>query len=211
MQREHLIYSIYTIFFLLLVGAIIATPLLALSDGSDASYKVFSYTCHQMLSRSLCIFNNNSNYWISDCTPSGAYVGGVLDRTETKVKSDGAVGYKMPVCARDFGLYLSMLFAALIYPIVRKLDETELYPAIFLVLAIAPLAIDGGLQLLTEIDQPLLGHNLVPFEYESTNAMRLVTGALAGFAASFYAIPVLINIFGESVPIARKKEKTRSR
>jgi len=36
----------------------------------------------------------------------------------------------------------------------------------------------------------------LPFVYESTNAMRLFTGFLAGFAASLYAIPILMNMFG---------------
>jgi len=208
MQREPIIYLIYTVFFLGLTLAIIAVPLSAFSGGGKEGYDAFAYTCHQKLSRSLCIFNNLSSWWISDCTaPNGAYVASASDRTGTRAVINGVTGYKMPVCARDVGLYVSMLFAALVYPLVRDIKEKSMYPGIILVLAIAPLAIDGSLQLFSEIDTPLFGHSILPFEYESSNAMRLVTGVLAGFAATFYALPILMNMFGDGEAAARHAEK----
>lgn len=196
MEREQWIYSAYVVVFAILMALILVTPLLAFSGNADALYSAFAYTCHQKLSRSLCLFNNASNWWISECTPSGTYVGDISDRTGTRAVVDGVTGYKMPVCARDFGLYAAMLFGALVYPLVRELKEKRVYPVVWLIVAIAPLALDGGLQLLAEIDKAVLGYNILPFEYESTNAMRLLTGAIAGFAASFYAIALLMNMFG---------------
>lgn len=196
MRTEDIVYAGYVAIFAVLVALILVTPVLAFSGNADALYNGFAYSCHQKLSRSLCVFNDAGSYRIADCAPSGiAYVPYSSDRIVTKVAVDGVTGYKMPVCARDFGIYGAMLLAALLYPVMRDIGNRKVFPAIWLVLALAPLAIDGGLQLLSEIDQPAFGHNILPFEYESSNAMRLLTGGIAGFAASFYAIPLLINLF----------------
>ncbi|MCI0503873.1 DUF2085 domain-containing protein [Candidatus Micrarchaeota archaeon] len=196
MDRTHAAYATYMLVFLLLCGSALIVPFLAFSQDMGWAYGAFGPTCHQKLSRSLCVWGGDAGYWIADCTAQGAgYVSDYLDRKEVRVEGDGSAGYKMPICARDFGIYAAMLLAGAAYPFVRRLDSRTMYPAIYLLLAMVPIALDGGLQLATEIDKPLLGSDLIPFEYESTNAMRLLSGAIAGFAASFYAIPVLVNIF----------------
>ncbi len=205
MERERLAYAGYIVFFVILVGAVFAVPMLAFTSDMDAAYKAFSYTCHQKLSRSLCLFGGASGYWIADCTPQeGEFIPGASDRTAVKVVADSVTGYKMPVCSRDVGLYVAMLLGGLVYPFVRRLDDGAMYPAVFLVLAIVPLGIDGSLQLVSEL-------GLLPFIYESTNLIRLATGAIAGFAAAFYAIPVLANLVspagaGPAAPAKRKNQ-----
>jgi uncharacterized membrane protein len=109
------------------------------------------------------------------------------------VKSGDAIGYKMPVCSRDFGLYAALLMGALVYPIVRELKDRRVPPPVFFLLALVPIALDGGLQLGTIL---LSSMGTIDFVYESTNVLRLITGVIAGFAASFYAIPLLMNMFG---------------
>ena len=49
-----------------------------------------------------------------------------------------------------------------------------------------PIGIDGGLQFISDL-------GVVPLAYESTNMLRLLTGAIAGIVASFYAIPLIMN------------------
>jgi uncharacterized membrane protein len=41
-----------------------------------------------------------------------------------------------------------------------------------------------------------LGISILGFPYESTNFLRLLTGGVAGFVASFYVIPILNRMFG---------------
>lgn len=191
MEKEHFIYVIYMVFFIILVGLVLATPLLAFSRNVDSLYGAFSYTCHQKLSRSLCVFNDDQSYWIADCIPqTGKYLADPADKTTIRVESNGKVGYKMPVCSRDIGLYAAMLFGGAIYPILRELKDRDIYPAVYLIIAIIPLGLDGGLQLISDT-------SLFPLSYESTNFVRLLTGAIAGLVSSFYAIPVLINMFCE--------------
>ncbi|VVC04107.1 Uncharacterised protein [Candidatus Bilamarchaeum dharawalense] len=189
MKSEYIIYIAYVVFFLLLVGAAIYVPILAFNEDATGGYVAFSYTCHQKISRSLCIFNTDNSLWIGDCTlQNGTFIDSRQDRTTTRVETGSTIGYKIPICARDLGIYTAMLLAALVYPFVRKIDDTHVYPAIFLIIAIVPLGLDGTVQLLSEL-------GILPFIYESTNMTRLLTGLLAGFAATFYAIPILMNMF----------------
>ncbi len=189
MQREYLIYLLYTFFFLALVAGFFVTPYLAFKEDMSQAYKIFGYTCHQKISRSQCLVQDPNSMWIADCTWQGAgFVESPDDRVQSRVSMDGATGYKIPVCARDVGLYLGMLIGALTYPLSRDIKETKMFNPIFLFLAIAPLALDGTVQLVSEM-------SFLPFVYESTNTIRLATGLLAGIAASYYAIPLLVGMF----------------
>lgn len=189
------------LFFVVLVGLMVATPLLAFGSDQSALYGAFSYTCHQKISRSLCIFSDGASHWLGDCTPqNGTLVNTLADRTTIKVALDGVTGYKMPACSRDFGIYGAMLLGGLVYPFVRRLDDRDVWPAIWLVVALVPIALDGGIQLLSDM-------GVLPFVYESSNAVRLLTGGLAGIASAFYAIPLLMNMFGAGEKSAAKKAK----
>ncbi|HSB47583.1 MAG TPA: DUF2085 domain-containing protein [Candidatus Bilamarchaeum sp.] len=195
MENARIVYALYMGFFALLMGSILITPYLAFSSDMGGVYGAFAATCHQKLSRSLCLFNGAGGYWIGDCVPqTGAYVEN--DRTQIRVQNDSVTGYKLPVCSRDIGLYGAMLLGGLIYPFVKKIGDRKVYPAIWLVVAIVPLGLDGSIQLVSEL-------GLLPFVYESTNLIRLLTGAIAGIAAAFYAIPILVNIFSRDEPAAK--------
>ncbi len=203
MERAHIIYGAYLLFFVVLVGLMVATPLLAFGSDQSALYGAFAYTCHQKISRSLCIFSDAASYWLGDCTPqNGTLVNTLADRAAIKVTLDGVTGYKMPACSRDFGIYGAMLFGGLIYPLVRRLDDRNVWPAMWLIIALVPIALDGGIQLLSDL-------SLLPFVYESSNAIRLLSGGLAGIGAAFYAIPLLMNMFsaGEEKSTAKKAAK----
>lgn len=187
MERVRAVYLGYLAFFLILTGSILIVPLLAFDNDMGAAYAAFSVTCHQKLSRSLCIFNDGGGYWIADCTSQGGnFVTSPADRTMVEVVYDGVRGMKMPVCSRDIGLYAAMLIGGLLYPLARKLDD-DVPPSVFLILALVPIGIDGGIQIVSEI-------GLLPVVYESTNLVRVVTGGVAGLAAAFYAIPILANL-----------------
>ncbi len=72
-------------------------------------------------------------------------------------------GNQMPVCARCTGIFVSIgIFAFLLVFFRIKM------PFWMIVALIVPLALDGGIQLITS--------------YESTNLLRLITGTLAGLA-----------------------------
>ena len=84
-------------------------------------------------------------------------------------------GNQMPFCARDEGIFLGLVIGMVVATVTRYEISVKL-----LVLGIVPMAIDGGLQILTG--------------YESSNPTRIVTGVLAGAA-----IALLISLFAREI------------
>jgi len=191
MKRENLIYVLVIAAMLMLCTSIVAVPFISFSDEETGRglYAAFSPLCHQKLSRSHCVFHDDLGYFIADCTPQkGEFV--VDDRNVISVEADGIKGYKFPVCSRDVGLYFGLLLGAVAYPFVRKIGDRQIPPAIYLIAALVPIALDGGVQFVSDL-------GLLPFIYESTNLTRIITGFISGSVSSFYIIPLLQNLFGK--------------
>ena len=160
---------------------IFLTPYLAsVGDGAAGGlYIAFAPTCHQLTSRSLCLFKSKSDggYSIGDCFPTSELS---LSRVNT-VDYPGKAGYKIPVCSRDVAIYLAMLVGLLLLPFLQKI-ESEGWPNRWILVAAAiTTAIDGTTQ--------LFGLR------ESTNLLRLITGAIIGVALPFYILPILNSLY----------------
>jgi len=191
MKKEKQIYYIYLALMFIFSVSIIAVPFLMFSNEDNAGiYNLFSPLCHQKLSRSYCLFESETGYYIDNCTPQeGALVPSDAEQLSSELNGD--LGYKFPVCSRDMGLYLAMFIGAAVYPFIRRIDNRTIPPAVYLILAIIPLAVDGSVQFFSDL-------GIIPFVYESTNILRLITGVIAGFAVSIYLIPLLVNLFSDS-------------
>ncbi len=148
------------------------------NPASDGLYILFGPTCHQLTSRSYCIFkSSDGKYSIGDCFPTSELR---LTKVNT-VNYPDKTGYKIPVCSRDVAIYLAMLIGLIALPFIRKI-ETEDWPNRWLLVAAAvPTAIDGFTQ--------LFGLR------ESTNLLRLITGAIIGVVLPFYIVPVLNSLY----------------
>lgn len=81
---------------------------------------------------------------------------------------------QMPVCARDVGLFIGIFMGCVFGASFRKGIKIFV-----LLLLLAPMAIDGGLQSLTS--------------YESFNLLRLITGMIGGFGVGAYVNGSLIH------------------
>ncbi len=91
------------------------------------------------------------------------------------------IAYKLPVCSRDLAIYLSMLIGLLALPFIGKI-ESEDWPSKWILLAAAiPIGIDGTSQ--------LFGLQ------ESSNTVRLITGAIIGVVLPFYLLPMLNSLY----------------
>ena len=157
--------------FLIFITPIMA--MLGMNEITDGLYFGFSFTCHQLNSRSLCLFENQT---IASCTEYKQKV----DYAKTNyVIKENKIGYKFPVCSRDIGIYFSMLLGAIVFGIINRknLNTTKIPPIIFLILAMVPIGIDGLGQLIGL--------------WESSNFIRLLTGFIIGIVSPFYAIPIL--------------------
>lgn len=173
MKLEPTPHNLYMLFLALFNLAILATPFIMLSSpqlGESLHYG-FSYTCHQIASRSYCFYPEDSSF--GNC-PDEFTRAPILD-------SEKGPAYKFPVCARDLPLYLAAFLGGIaVYFTKWKDAKTTPHPLLF-VLALIPIALDGGTQ--------IIGLR------ESTNELRALTGMLAGFAFSFYFVPMLNAFF----------------
>jgi uncharacterized membrane protein len=84
-------------------------------------------------------------------------------------------GNEMPFCARDLGIFVGLAIGMAL-AIVTKARP----PFVLLILGLVPMALDGGIQLLTS--------------YESTNPIRLLTGILAGASVAFLIHLIAMNM-----------------
>ncbi|HHN82026.1 MAG TPA: DUF2085 domain-containing protein [Methanomicrobia archaeon] len=87
------------------------------------------------------------------------------------------MGEPMAVCARCFGIYAGFLLGTVLYPLYARLEKRGPPDIRHVLVAVLPLAIDGGTQ--------LLGLR------ESTNVIRLLTGGLFGIVFVQYFIPLV--------------------
>ncbi len=174
-------YKVYMLVMALFTLPIFITPFLAAAGNPAAGplYSFYSLTCHQFVSRSICYFPAAG---ISDCSEVQAHY------RAYEVEKNGLTGYPFPVCARDIGIYGAALLSGILIFLLKKTDVGMVPNPIWFIIALIPIGLDGGTQ--------LIGLR------ESTNFLRLLTGAIAGFAFSFYCIPLLNRAF----PNIKKKK-----
>ena len=91
------------------------------------------------------------------------------------------VEHSFAVCSRCFGVYFGLLFGFALYPLLRRLENVEPFPRIWLFLALLPMTLDWTLGF---------------FEvWENTHFSRFTTGLILGSACSVFMIPALVEIF----------------
>ncbi len=188
MKYPNAIYYGILLSLLLFNFLIFVTPLLNIGGYPLASnlYIAFGTTCHQLDSRSLCVYGSHNGFFhINSCLPSASTVD--FDKNSVVVSEYGT-GYKIPVCTRDIAIYLSMLIGTILYPFFYKLDSTRIPNKWILIAAVIPIALDGGIQFMSNL-------GLLPFSYESTNTIRLMTGGLIGIIMPFYLVSVINTIY----------------
>ncbi|MFH2106275.1 MAG: DUF2085 domain-containing protein [Candidatus Micrarchaeota archaeon] len=180
--------ALFIVLFVIL-ALTIYTPYLAFTnpEGANTIYTSFEWACHQKISRSECLFQNHStsSFYIADCTSQlGKNIQGDNHIVET-VNEAVDTGFKFLVCARDVGIYLGMFIVLLAYPFFKKLDDPRLPSPLLYIIALIPIGLDGGIQVLSS-----LGF----LSYESTNMVRLITGLIAGGATTYFLLPIANNI-----------------
>jgi uncharacterized membrane protein len=162
----------YLAIMVIFVFLIILTPILQMqnSDSWKLLFSFFSFFCHQKFERSLCL---NQNYQLGNCDIASNFI------------------YQFPVCSRDISFYLAMLIGGFLVLFLKKKDEIKIPDIIWLILFIAPMAVDGLTQ--------LFGLR------ESTNEIRIVTGSIAGIIIPFYMIPIINRLISVGERNKRKK------
>lgn len=164
-------------------------------------YRIF---CHQRVDRSAFLFGEKglvNFYSITDLKEVG-YLPEINPHAPTRSLSriyfaypyygNEEIGYKMPYCIRDFGLYTALAFTAvfsLIY--MEKNKKIIKLPWVLLIGLMLPMALDGIFQTYVEIfGFPYLSQDLL-VAYVVNIPKRVITGALFGIGFGLAVIPLL--------------------
>lgn len=92
-------------------------------------------------------------------------------------------GGKLGVCSRCTMVYFGFLFASILYPYVRKLNNLELPPIWILLTGAGLVALDAGLHIFGILQNSFIS--------------REITGALIGLILPFFIIPGTIRVLHE--------------
>jgi len=175
--------------FNLIVAAFLLLPFLApafmhwhLTGLGRLIYAVYRPTCHQLPERSFFLFGPKAVYTVAELEEANALPSGLtlLQLMSLRFPGTPQSGYKVAICERDVAIYGSILLGGLAFGALRgRLRQPGgkrwKLPLVVYILALAPIAVDGTLQ--------LIGLR------ESTWLLRLVTGGLFGFATVWFAYP----------------------
>jgi len=174
-------YLLYMILATVIAVPIFITPLFLFGNSNlfNSIHQLYSPLCHQITSRSFCYFPSSAT--IEDCYSKSE----LKMNKERIVSKNGNVGYKFPVCSRDVGFYLFAFLGGIFLSMIDIYRNNEPPNSLWLILALIPIGLDGGTQ--------LIGMR------ESTNLIRLITGSIAGFILPFYIIPMLNKIMNSKI------------
>ena len=89
-------------------------------------------------------------------------------------------GEKFGVCSRCFGVYFGLFFGFVVYPLWRRIDETEPISRIWLFLSLVPIGIDWTLGVFGV--------------WENTFTSRFLTGLVLGVACATFIVPAIVEI-----------------
>lgn len=211
-SRQYL--SLILIFLALYVGLPFAAPVL-MNAGQEGLarpiYSLYGYACHQLPFRSWFLFGEQAFYPRASAEISGVQTfqeATGIDETTGDPREllalrsfigNEQMGYKVAYCQRDIAIYGSMLLFGVIYVLSRR-RIPPLHWALWVVIGILPIAIDGFSQLLS---QPPLNF----WDYrESTPLLRTVTGVLFGLTTAWFGFPMLDDSMDDTqVMLAKKK------
>lgn len=89
-------------------------------------------------------------------------------------------GEQFGVCSRCFGVYFGLFVGFAIYPLWRRIEETEPLARFWLFLSLVPIGIDWSLTVFGV--------------WENTQASRFITGLILGIACATYLVPAAVEI-----------------
>lgn len=214
----------WLLFINLAVGIYVALPILApvlmnagMTGPAGLIYRAYSPMCHQLASRSFFLFGEQPAYPRaiagSSLTPIEAFMPGIPEFAEASAdpaqwstfllparafRGNEQMGYKMAICQRDIGIYLSILVGGLIYGVVRRRGPVKPMPFwLFLIIGLGPIALDGFSQLFSQMFVGLGLEsltNLFPLR-ESSPLLRSLTGVIMGLSVVWLIYPRLDDQF----------------
>jgi uncharacterized membrane protein len=151
------------------------------ATGHDATsqviYVAYRITCHQLPQRSWFLGGRAASYdWATVRQQLDLPADGEMLAYHHPIH-DPELGYQVAFCQRDTATYLALWLAAAAYGLARRRRRIRPLSWKLYFLALVPLAVDGGLQLVGL--------------HESTPLLRTLTGGLFGAATALLVLPLL--------------------
>lgn len=178
-----------------------------------AIYGMYSPLCHQFAFRSWFLFGEQTAYprrsanvpgykpiedyaanftagkSIPPDTNLAAWTPFLL-QTAKEFIGDSRMGWKVALCERDVAIYGALFLGGLIFSIPLLRNRLRPIPIwLYFILGILPIALDGGIQLLSEPPLALFAAR------ETTPLFRTLTGGLFGLMNAWLAFPYLEESF----------------
>ncbi|MBK9207378.1 MAG: glutaredoxin family protein [Anaerolineales bacterium] len=198
-KRYLLLLNLFMLFY---VGLPFLAPTL-MKMGAElpakAIYRIYSPLCHQFGFRSFFLYGEQAYYPLAEANVAGVktfeQATGIVNLDDpysfTRFESrayigDETVGYKVALFERDVAIYLAILLFGIVFGLTGRRVKS-LHWALWLLIGIGPIGLDGFSQLLSQFDWAWLA-SIIPYR-ESTPFLRAFTGALFGLATAWFAYP----------------------
>jgi uncharacterized membrane protein len=198
-RRYLLILNLFIMFY---VGLPFLAPVLK-NAGADlparALYRLYSPLCHQFGFRSFFLFGEQAYYPLAEANVRGVKTfeeaTGIQNLDDpmsfTRLEArqfigNETMGYKVALCERDVAIYIAILLFGILFALSgRRLKS--LHWLLWILIGIGPIGLDGFSQLLSQFNWDWFAA-IMPYR-ESTPFLRVLTGALFGFATAWFAYP----------------------
>jgi uncharacterized membrane protein len=191
---------VFNLFVLLYLGLPFLAPVM-MSKGlvvpATLIYRGYGVMCHQFAFRSWFLFGEQPAYprAAAEVEWLGSYEDTIgLDPNDQwgarRYVGEEGIGYKVALCERDVAIYGGILTFGLLFSITgKRIKSIPWY--VWLLVGIAPIALDGFSQILS---QPPLNvippMNLLAYR-ESSPILRSITGFLFGFMTAWFGYPLV--------------------
>jgi uncharacterized membrane protein len=210
-MADHWLFVVNLLFIIYLGLPTLAPVLMKVGATAPASiiYTAYSPLCHQLGFRSFFLFGEQVYYpraaaGIQGVTTFGQATG--LDENDLLAarafRGNEQLGYKIALCERDVAIYGAIILFGLLFGLTRR-RIPPLHWALWLVIAIGPIGLDGFSQLFSQLPIPFIA-NLLPYR-ESTPFLRLLTGFLFGFGTAWFGLPYVEESMRETRDLMDRK------
>ncbi|NCP88328.1 DUF2085 domain-containing protein [bacterium] len=213
MARNYL--WVVLILFVFYVGLPVLAPVLMKAGYTTPArviYTAYSPLCHQLGFRSFFLFGEQPFYPRAAANVSGAQTyAQATGQSEDDLLAarrflgDEIVGYKIALCERDIAIYGAIVLFVILFGLSGR-RIPPLHWALWLLIGLGPIGLDGFSQLFSQLNLPFLAQ-LLPFR-ESSPTLRIITGGLFGFTTAWFGIPYMEESMRETRDLLMKKFAT---
>ncbi len=210
--------AVFNLFLLLYVGLPVMAPVfmkVGATLPAQVIYTIYKPLCHQFGFRSFFLFGEQAYYPLKEAGMSGVQTFDQITGFEDLRNPFGyarlqarqfigndVVGYKIAFCERDLAIWGALLLFGVIYSLTGRRIK-PLHWTLWILIGLGPIGLDGFSQLFSQMDWSWLT-TMLPYR-ESTPYLRVLTGALFGFATAWFAYPSMEESMAETRQFFIKK------